>query len=414
MPITGIFCSNRITVGSASLPPEVGDKEQILNPVEDNPKLNIIILMTLGVSLRMWHSSGQASREANHYKRLANKGHSLSLLTYGKHDLEYSPYWSPINILPWIGRINHFIKYSFVAALYHWRAFRSANIVKSNQSPGSLVGFVGRLINPGLKWIVRCGWVRTKDALIAEGKTGWLLKRALFAEWLAFKTCDAIIVTTQSDADYVIGSYNIKPHKLNVIPNSVDVEVLSYEQKTPDFTDTIKLLLVGRLAEMKNFHLVFEALHQLPNRFEISLIGSGNYRPTLERRAKELKLNVSFLGNLPNDQMIHQHHSHDLVVMTEAWGSGMPKVVLEAMATGTPFLASNIRSVRQFVEDGVNGFICEPDTGSIQAGLQRIVECNTVDLNRMRQRARRDIELKYSMDACVESELELFHNLLLN
>ncbi|MBT5031736.1 MAG: glycosyltransferase family 4 protein [Proteobacteria bacterium] len=383
-----------------------------MNPVEDKPKLNIIVLMTLGVSLRMWHTSGQASREANHYKRLANKGHSLSLLTYGKHDLEYSPYWSPINILPWIGRINHFIKYSFIAAIYHWRAFRSANIVKSNQSPGSLVGLVGRLINPSLKWVVRCGWVGTKDALIAEGKTGWLLKRALFAEWLAFKTCDAIIVTTQSDANYVIDAYNIKPHKLNVIPNSVDVEVLSYKQKTPDFTDTIKLLLVGRLAEMKNFHLVFEAVHQFPNRFEISLIGSGDYRPTLERSAKELKLNIRFLGNLANDQLTHQHHSHDLVVMTEAWGSGMPKVVLEAMATGTPFLASNIRSVRQFVEDGVNGFICEPDTASIHAGLRRIVEFNAVDLDQMRQRARRDIELKYSMDSCIESEIDLFHNLL--
>lgn len=382
--------------------------------------LEIIILMTLGVSLKQWHTSGQAARESNIYKRFCSKGHHVSMLTYGKDDLEHTKYWSPITILPWAGRINHFIKYAFVAPFYYWSVFRKANIVKSNQSPGSLVGLVGKIINPGLKWIVRCGWVRTKNALIAEGKIGWLLKRALFAEWLAFKTCDAIIVTTQSDADYVISSYNIKPAKITVIPNSVDTELLYYKQELPDFSGTnsgansrtIKLLLVGRLAEMKNFHLVFEALHKLPNTFEIDVIGSGSYKSTLESCAKRMELNVRFLGNIPNDEMTHQYHTHDLVLMTEAWGSGMPKVILEAMATGTPFLSSNIRSARQFVKDCVNGFICEPNIEAIRAGMKRVLNSDKAKLNQIRQSARQDIENFYSMDACVESELELFHSLL--
>jgi glycosyltransferase involved in cell wall biosynthesis len=379
---------------------------------KQHKNLDIIILMTLGVSLSQWHKTGQAARESNIYKRQCSKGHRVSILSYGKDDLEHSSYWSPITILPWVGRINHFIKYAAVAPLYYWSAFRQANIVKSNQSPGSLVGLVAKLVKPSLKWIVRCGWVRTKNALIAEGKTGWLLKRALLAEWLAFKTSDAIIVTTQSDADYVMTNYRIKPAKITVIPNSVDTELLYYKQKPPEFSETIKILLVGRLAEMKNFHLVFEALHGLPGTYEIDIIGSGAYQATLESCANRLGLSVRFLGNLPNDEMVDQYHSHDLVLMTEAWGSGMPKVILEAMATGTPFLTSNIRSARQFVTDGINGFICEPNTDSIRSGVQRIISCDKLELNRIRQSARQDIENSYSMDACVESELKLFHSLL--
>jgi glycosyltransferase involved in cell wall biosynthesis len=368
--------------------------------------------MTLGVSLSQWHKTGQAARESNIYKRQCSKGHHVSILTYGKDDLEHSNYWSPITILPWMGRINHFIKYAAVAPLYHWRAFRRANIVKSNQSPGSLVGLVAKLVKPSIRWIVRCGWVRTKNALIAEGKAGWLLNRALLAEWLAFKTSDAIIVTTQSDADYVVTNYNVRPSKITVIPNSVDTELLYYKQKPPEFSEIIKVLLVGRLAEMKNFHLVFEALHMLPNTFEIDVIGSGSYQLTLEKCAKKFELNVRFLGNLPNDELVHQYHMHDLVLMTEAWGSGMPKVILESMATGTPFLASNTRSVRQIVTDGINGFICEPNIEAIRAGVERIIASDKVELNRIRQSARQDIENSYSMDACVESELKLFNNLL--
>ncbi len=368
--------------------------------------------MTLGVSLSQWHKTGQAARESNIYKRQCSKGHHVSILSYGKDDLEHSNYWSPIAILPWVGRIDHFIKYAAVAPLYHWSAFRRANIVKSNQSPGSLVGLVAKLVKPSIRWIVRCGWVRTKNALVAEGKTGWLLKRALFAEWLAFKTSDAIIVTTQSDADYVITNYNIKPAKITVIPNSVDTGVLYYKQELSEFSEAIKVLLVGRLTEMKNFHLVFEALHKLPNTFEIEIIGSGSYKPTLEKCAKKLELNVRFLGNLPNDELVQQYHIHDVVLMTEAWGSGMPKVILEAMATGTPFLASNTRSVRQIVVDGINGFICEPNIEAIRAGVERIIASDKVLLNQIREAARRDIENYYSMDACIESELDLFHNLL--
>jgi glycosyltransferase involved in cell wall biosynthesis len=379
---------------------------------KQHKNLDIIILMTLGVSLSQWHKTGQAARESNIYKRQCSKGHRVSILSYGKDDLEHSSYWSPITILPWVGRINHFIKYAAVAPLYYWSAFRQANIVKSNQSPGSLVGLVAKLVKPSLKWIVRCGWVRTKNALIAEGKTGWLLKRALLAEWLAFKTSDAIIVTTQSDADYVMTNYRIKPAKITVIPNSVDTELLYYKQEPPELSEIIKVLLVGRLAEMKNFHLVFEALQGLPGTFEIDIIGSGAYKATLESCAKRLELNVSFLGSLPNDELRHQYHTHDLVLMTEAWGSGMPKVILEAMATGTPFLASNTRSVRQIVTDGINGFICEPNIKDIRAGIERVITSDKVLLNQIREAARRDIENLYSMDACIESELELFHNLL--
>ena len=118
---------------------------------KQHKNLDIIILMTLGVSLSQWHKTGQAARESNIYKRQCSKGHRVSILSYGKDDLEHSSYWSPIAILPWVGRIDHFIKYAAVAPLYHWSAFRRANIVKSNQSPGSLVGLVAKLVKPSIR-----------------------------------------------------------------------------------------------------------------------------------------------------------------------------------------------------------------------------------------------------------------------
>ena len=378
-------------------------------------KLNLILLLSLGIPLSSWQKSGLAAREKLYYQRFTKQGHTVSLLTYGKDDGQYSTFWQPIKILPWVGRFTHFVKYAIVAAFYHWKAFRQANIVKSNQSQGSLVGFIGKLINPHLRFVVRCGWVRTKAMIIEEEKRhGLRLKRALFFEWLGFKLADAIIVVTESDADYIVEHYHANRKKINVIPNSIDTSNYTFQKKHTDFSKPIKILLVGRLVEMKNFHLVFEALSRIKKPISINIVGEGPHKKVFEKSAKHFNIDATFVGNMPNDKLAGFYQQHDLVVMTEAYGSGMPKVVLESMASGTIILASEIRSVKQILRHGENGFICKPNTNDIEQGLREIFNTPSEKLSAIKTQARNEIEQLYSMDACVEKELELYSRLLKN
>ena len=378
-------------------------------------KLNLILLLSLGVPLSSWQKSGLAARERLYYQRFTKLGHSVSLLTYGKQDNEYNDFWQPIKILPWAGKLTHFVKYSFVAAFYHYKAFRQANIVKSNQSQGALVGFVGKLINSKIKFVVRCGWVRTKDMIIAEeNRTGFRLKRALFAEWLGFKLADAIIVVTESDANYIVDNYKINRKKISVIPNSIDTDNFVFKNKKVDFNKPVKLLLVGRLVEMKNFHKVFEVVSRINKPISINVVGDGSYRSELEKYAKKFKVDVNFLGNIPNDELATLYHQHDLVAMTEAYGSGMPKVVLESMAAGVIVLASEIRSVMQFIRNGENGFTCKPEVDDIERAMKEIFKTSNSKLSKIRQQARQEIEQVYSMDTCVKKEISLYNKLLGN
>ncbi len=372
-----------------------------------------MLLFTLGVPLEVWHTSGSAERERRYYRRFVDAGHPVSFLTYGWKDEEYTEFWSPIRILRRKGGIQHYYYYAMLAPFYHWRAFRQAEIVKSNQSMGSLVGLVGKLIRPGLKLVVRCGWVRTRDMMISEHKrTGFRLRIALFSEWLAFRAADAVITVTESDADYITSHYGISRSKITVVPNSVDESQYYCRERPTDFGGRIKMLLVGRLVEMKNFHGVFEAVARTGRDIEIGLVGAGPYRDTLLAYAERFGVKVNFMGNVPNDALAGLYRDHDLVVMTEAYGSGMPKVVLEAMSSGVVVLASTIRSVLQIIKHGENGFLCEPTVDDIYRGLEDVFGQSAETLEAVRQRARRDIELNYSMHSSIQKEIRLYNQLL--
>ncbi len=382
----------------------------------DSP-LDIVVLFSLGVSMNLWQKTGLAAREKAYYDRIIEKGHAISFLTYGKDDAQYEAFWQPMKILPWLGKLTHFVKYACVAPFHHKRSFQAANIVKSNQSQGALVGALARLINPKLRFVLRCGWVRTKEVIRdEENRTGLRYYRAVFFEWLGFKLANAIIVVTVSDADYLIQHYSANKKKIHVIPNSIDTD--NYRYKAPNIYQkvsqqtSIKLLMVGRLVEAKNFHKVFAALSQLEQPFDITVVGDGDYRHELEECAKSFHLAVQFEGSVANDQLARYYADNDIVLMPEAWGSGMPKVVLEAMASGALIIASNIRSVRQLLRSGENGFICEPTTASILDNLQHVLAMKDSDIQAITAKAREDIEKHYSMDSAVEKELRLYQSLL--
>jgi glycosyltransferase involved in cell wall biosynthesis len=401
---------------------------QTNNPViqKSERPIKMIVLFSLGVPLSLWEKTGLSPREKAYYQHFSKQGHDVSLLTYGKDDLQYSDFWKPIRILPWVGELTHFVKYACLAPFYHRKEFRQVDVVKSNQSQGALVGVIAKFVNPKLRFVLRCGWVRTKEIIREqEHRTGFKYHRAVFFEWLGYKLANAIIVVTESDADYLVDNYAAKRNKIHVIPNAIDIDSYLYsapliEEKISK-QQAIKLLLVGRLVEAKNFHKVLEVVAEIspPNiesnskvTIDVTVVGEGEYRSVLEKKSESLGLNVEFAGSVANDELAKVYAQNDIVIMPEAWGSGMPKVVLEAMASGAIIIASNIRSVNQLLRSGENGFICEANKDSIGKFIRLVLSKKDKDLQKISSAARQEIENKYSMNASVEKEIELYKSLI--
>ena len=130
------------------------------------------------------------------------------------------------------------------------------------------------------------------------------------------------------------------------------------------------VLAVGRLVEQKNHELAMRAITQVPGA-TLAIVGDGPLRPELERLAAELEAPVIFTGVRQDARALMG--AADVVVMPSRW-EGLPLSALEALASGTPLVATNVRGLRELVTDGENALLVPEDPDALAAALRRVLE----------------------------------------
>lgn len=156
-----------------------------------------------------------------------------------------------------------------------------------------------------------------------------------------------------------------------VIPMGIDCDAL----KTP-LKSVIgrNILFLGRLTHIKGLDLLIEALTGLEG-FELTVAGDGLLREKLEADCAHKGLSVSFLGYVEPQQRHRLLAETDLVVvpsrvLPDGRTEGLPVVCLEAMAAGRVVVAARVGGISELIEDGVNGYLFEPED---IAGLRELL-----------------------------------------
>ena len=122
------------------------------------------------------------------------------------------------------------------------------------------------------------------------------------------------------------------------------------------------LLFVGRLAPVKGLRVLVEAFGRVlathPSA-RLTLIGDGPDRATLEALAAPLGGAVRFTGYLSQQAVADALAGCDLFVLP-SFAEGVPVVLMEAMASARPVVATRITGVPELVEDGTSGLLVPP------------------------------------------------------
>lgn len=170
-------------------------------------------------------------------------------------------------------------------------------------------------------------------------------------------------------------NYKIPLKKLKLIYNPVDID---YIKKMSDAyihyfdKEKFNLLAMGRLVYQKGFDLLLKAFAKLKiNTFHLTIIGEGEYEEMLRRLTKALKIEdkVTFLGFQQNPFVYLKQA--DIFILSSRF-EGLPNVVLEANACGTPVVAfDSPGGTSEIIIDGVNGIIVKD--GDIE-GLALAIE----------------------------------------
>ena len=132
------------------------------------------------------------------------------------------------------------------------------------------------------------------------------------------------------------------------------------------------VLAVGRLVALKNHALAVAALPQVPNA-TLAIAGDGPLRQELERLAAEAGVSerVRLLGVRSDARALMG--AADVVVMPSR-SEGLPLSALEALASGTPLVATDVRGLRELVVDGQNALLVPEDADALAAALRRVLD----------------------------------------
>lgn len=169
---------------------------------------------------------------------------------------------------------------------------------------------------------------------------------------------------------------------------------------------------VGRLDEEKCVRQLGEAVREFPPGLVLRFVGDGPLRHELEQDLADLVEagRVEFAGWVDHDAVAAELVSMRLLVLPSQPTEGLPTTILEAMACGTPTLASPVSGVPDVVRPGETGFHLEgraPD--DIAEAVDRILDRD--DLGQVSANARRLIDTEYSYDAAVARYRDILRQL---
>jgi len=200
-------------------------------------------------------------------------------------------------------------------------------------------------------------------------------------------------------------------HRIRTLRNGVDLTMF---QPTAREATRIELglhaptlLSVGHLIERKGHDRVIAALSKLPG-YSLLVAGEGPERAALEALAASHGVTgrVRFLGSVPHRNLARIYSAADALVLASS-REGWPNVLLEAMACGTPVVASNVW--------GAPELVCDPAAGVLMRALSAdgvVAGVNTLFAALPRREATRRFAERYSWDETTAGQIQLFEEIL--
>src|SRR5262245_58744079 len=234
---------------------------------------------------------------------------------------------------------------------------------------------------------------------------------------LCRKLQEAAGVITISDyhLDYLRATFGPLAARVQRIYNGLDLDEFAY--RSPRDRPPV-IVAIGRLVEKKGFADLIDACALLAGRgrsFSCQVFGSGPLKNDLKAQVERLGLRgrVEFMGPQPQGEIIKAIHNAAALAMPCVIGQdgdrdGLPNVIQEALALGTPVVSTDVTGIPEVVRDGETGLqVPQHDPPALAHALERLLRDGDLRV-RLATAARRLMEAEFDIRRNTERRRAIF------
>lgn len=235
----------------------------------------------------------------------------------------------------------------------------------------------------------------------AKAHNGVLPKVSVYSERITFKLSNRIIVYTPN----LIKVWGLEKYQSKISIAHEHVLDLDNFNILKDLSERDNLVgYIGRLSEEKGPMNFVHAISELSRDGSIKFIigGSGRLLDKIRSYLKNncLNANIELIGWIPHTDL-PPHLNNLRLLVVPSYSEGLPNIMLEAMACGTPVLATPVGAIPDIIADGDTGFLMENNSPEcIASNVIRALE--HPDLKGVAQRARSLVEREFTFERAVE------------
>lgn len=356
-----------------------------------------ILLITEGLG------SGGAERQICGLAVMLTKaGFPCRLITYVKKQF-YEPYLR-----------HHGVDYKFVPELWDkkTRIFKAARYVRQYK-PDVVISFL-----PSVNKTMCLAKLFFKTKLVvSERNNNTCITRGDKIQFNLYRMADAIVPNSNSQGKFISNNFPFLSKKVHPIINFVDVN-----RFTPSVTlvrnENLRVVTVARYAHQKNVLTYLKAVRMVKD-MELNLhfdwYGDkkcyATYYAEIEKEYQQLDIADYMTLHNPNQKIEEEYRKADIFCLPSLF-EGYPNVVAEAMSCELPILCSNVYENPYIVEEGVNGFLFDPNKPeAIADAINKMANLTHEERLEMGKRNRQLCLKRNTEEAFLKSYVELIEKL---
>lgn len=359
--------------------------------------MNLGIMLPLGESFENLSKSGQDDLFKNFYiKHFSKSFNKVYIFSYKNEQIRDLP--KNVYLIPNKFKLHRYF-YGLFLPLLVKKSLQDCNVLRIYHLSGCLPAIIAKFLY-GKQFVFNFAYDYERFAL---------LDKKIF-QYVLFKFLKSFAVFSASKL-FVANKILLKminSDKCYYLPNGVDTK--QFYPKIKEGNMPLQILSIGRLEIQKNHLALIEALVGLE--IELKIVGNGLLFQKLINLATKKNVRLKIVKKIIHSKLPEVYRKADIFILPSLI-EGHPKVLLEAMASGMPVIASKISGVEDIIKDQENGLFCNPNKESIRKKL--LVLINNLTLKKkIAKNARLTILEKFDLNKLIIDEITVIKSVINN